>query len=443
MRFKIEFQFNTTAMCFVFALTALVFSLPANCQESEVIDSETNRTLSVRVYPLLQVRERIQSEMGLSKSDFDSWIEQRIVEKIGMQAAGDSEIGIEGPSGEFVMKLDSNGVGLAIEEEQLYVVAAQEQHQSLQQMLSTFREYGLRQVVIKCVLLRATGLQYADLPIDWTHVEAVSAIAKESSEMENDSTVMPALFTSPDESGKTRSSKMSGAESASWLNNVILKNSTAYRELASSHRLEKPAGVTEDSWTHATSVIERAAPVLYTLLNREQLADVLEAVDERESVETLMSPSLLVFSGQTATVSDASERPFVTGIKPVTTEIGEKKVVQFQPNIRVYPDGKSMKLRPVLRGNQIELGFELKISSIRSVDSIQLPRYDGSSDLTVQVPEVAQTVFSTNLVIPVGYTMAVCALEKSGEGQRVATIVLCTCETHDFDQQSQEQAAAK
>ncbi|MEM8736449.1 MAG: hypothetical protein AAGG44_19625, partial [Planctomycetota bacterium] len=404
------------------------------------------KTLSVRMYPLRQVRERIISERGFSSGEFDEWLEQRIAEKIGMQAVGESEIGLEGPEGEFVMKLDAGGVGFAIENEQLYVVAAKEEHLGLQQMLSTFREYGLRQVVIRSVLLRATGTQYAELPFDWTHVESVSSIAKASQDEGEDSSVVPALFSDPGDVSEVISSKVAdagGKEHSSWLNSVTLANSTAYRELEDSHRLEKPSGVTEETWTHATSVIERAAPVLYTLLDRDQLSKVLDAVEEQEEIETLMRPNLLVFSGQTATVSDASERPFVTGVKPVTATVGDKKVVQFQPNIRVYPDGKSMKLRPTLKGNEIELGFELKISSIRRVDSIKLPRYDGNSDLMVQVPEVAQTVFSTNMEIPVGYSMAVCALEKNSEGQQVATIVLCTCEIHDFDEQAQQSEQSK
>lgn len=312
------------------------------------------------------------------------------------------------------------------EGEQLVIFCAQEDHQAITLSLETLRNYGVRQIVLRTQVLRGQPSVVSRLPVGWQYVKSSSGDIQPVAQMGSEAAVRTAEFT-----------EAIGAQGNQW-SDVHVVPGTHVATRSSRERQDSRLPSTSDGKmvVEATSVVERAAPVLYAVLDPEQkealevsLLDLQE--EDNEGIERLFAPNVVVFNGQLASVSDTRERPFVTGINRmlVPMPLSDQKKVEFAPETSVYKEGTTLLMRPdLLTDHQLSLAFYLQIQNIRSVDQLELPRFDGRGPMRIQIPEVAKTTFRSQISIPLGHTLVVRALERDEAGKKHNVLVLCQCD---------------
>ncbi len=395
-------------------------SAPAESPQDSQHAAQELETLCTESIDVSGLKKRLQDEVGLDNAAARAWIENRVKAAFGhgpteLEAAAvvnaTSQIGVETAEGNsLVMPLNEFGRGALVSGNQLLVVASRQDLQRLRDMLTTLEQFGLRQVVIRTHILRDTAQAMKGLPITWSHVEAASRIARP-------------LHSSASQLG-SQDAPQSLTAAALYLQ----------RQSPVNEDLPPPAGVTSATWTEATSIVERATPVLYTLLDPTEYESVLKQAGQIPSIERIMSPTVVVFNGQVATISNSVERPFVTGIKPMLIGEAEQKQVEFAAKLTVYPEGTTMKVRPqVLDGSRIRLNCQLELCQVRAVETLEIPVIDGSKDFVVQMPEVASTRFRTCLEMPVDYALAVSAFETDAQGVKRSVVILCQCSMRNVE----------
>ena len=365
-----------------------------------VVSQEANVT---QAFDVSELNERLKHEAGLSQDQCREWIESRVRPLItfqGPQPAIISMIEIEGVK----LNSDSTRSGAVVVKDKLHVVAPKDEQKKVREFIDTFTRFGVRQIEIRTHVYRDTAAAMKTMPIQWSHVEAASSIAQSPTS----NSVRPASHQQP----LTLTAK------------YIESQKPRVKE-----DLPPPDGVTDKTWTEATSIVERSTPVLYSLLSPEEHAAVVAHARKQESLQCLMAPIVLVFNGQIATVSNAVERPFVTGIKVMKLGPENKQQVEFAPNVKVYQEGTTMKMRPeLMNGKSIRLNCQLDLCKIRSVETQAIPGIESRGDFNIQMPEVAVTKFRTCLDMPIGYTLAVSTFETDEAGVKHSTLVLCSCE---------------
>jgi beta-lactamase regulating signal transducer with metallopeptidase domain len=156
------------------------------------------------------------------------------------------------------------------------------------------------------------------------------------------------------------------------------------------------------------TVVERNLPVMFEVLDDDRAEALLERLHADRRAKELIAPKIIVFSGQSAFLSDSSQSPFVVGIK------------DGQPQIRVVRDGVTMCLRPLLQDDDmLELGCQLTLSSIRDVEVFEFEQA-GGKPARIQIPEVETTRWEASVQMPVGKTLLIGGLkkrDKDGEPQ--------------------------
>ncbi|TWU22013.1 Type IV pilus biogenesis and competence protein PilQ precursor [Novipirellula galeiformis] len=166
--------------------------------------------------------------------------------------------------------------------------------------------------------------------------------------------------------------------------------------------------------------------------------------DTRNNV--MQAPKVTLFDGQIATISDVSQRPFVTSITPV---VGDFAVAQ-QPVIVVLNEGTQLNVQGIVSddkrfvrltlvpffsqiGNVDTFTFEGRRSTSSSskttkdtngdgkIDSDDETDEDDSSDVvegtTVQLPTFAFTQVSTTVSVPDGGTILLGGIKRLAEGR--------------------------
>ena len=271
-------------------------------------------------------------------------------------------------------------------------------HEQIAAALEQLREFGVRQVVLTVRMISGPPEMLEMFPIQWS-----------------------AAGSSPPQPADKPASMVSAAFD--------------YRPLP--QPAEAQPG---QSWTQATSVVETNLPVLYALLDQSQTRTLVVGVQKnRKTMNFLFAPKVTVFNGQRATVMDATQRPFVVGVKAIATANPEAPA-SFEPQIRVVDEGTTLRMRPVLQGqDRVRLDYEFTLASVRKVETAKIPQGAGKQPLTVQVPEVASTRFSSSLTLPLDQNLAVGVLTKQG-AKPAAMIVLV--EANEIDLAAENQAAA-
>jgi hypothetical protein len=141
----------------------------------------------------------------------------------------------------------------------------------------------------------------------------------------------------------------------------------------------------------ACESVRRASPVMLGKLDNDGLQKIIKALSSQKVVA---APTVVCYSGQTATVSDVNLRPFVVGVKPI---VGDDAVAH-QPVIQTIEDGYMFRLNPAIKGDKIDLNASLAHSKVSDVETFTI---SGSEDagITVQIPEqtLKQVSLSTSL----------------------------------------------
>ncbi len=413
-------------------LLCLSLSISAVCQETEnlVLQQQPLPTLETETFSIANLNARLRDEAGIVEHAAEVWIEARVRRVIRQGSPNtsiteDSVVNVpadaNSPRGQMGgMALDGHGLGISVSGEQMMVVAPRQRLRQVQELLQTFEQFGIRQIVVQMQVLRDSVSAVKEMPINWSHVESASRIAQASAVLQED----------PRASAQVQSVGYQPQKTLSAAARHLQKTQALPTEL-----LPAPDGVTSANWTEATSVVERSTPLLYTLLDPDQYQTVMQHVRQSPTLERVMSPTVVVFNAQVATISNSIERPFVIGVKPVLVGDGDRQRVEFAPSVKVFPEGTTMKICPQLfDGKQVRLNYQLDICKVREVETLELPGIDGRGDFAVQMPEVASTQFRTCIDMPVGYTLAVSTFESDEHGQKKSVVIMCHCSLRDVEQ---------
>jgi hypothetical protein len=163
--------------------------------------------------------------------------------------------------------------------------------------------------------------------------------------------------------------------------------------------------------TRAQVLVEKNLPVMFEILDENHAKTLLERWQADRSGNVLQAPKVTLFNAQTAFVTDASQSPFVVGLK------------DGQPQIRVVSEGTFLHLRPLVDPEgKLMLDFALTFSKIREVEMVTVPG-GPNKGASLQVPEVATARVEGRVELPWNKYLLLGGLEpRSPEGKPEATL---------------------
>lgn len=187
----------------------------------------------------------------------------------------------------------------------------------------------------------------------------------------------------------------------------------------------------------ASAIVKKPRlPVLVAEVTAKQLASVLTKLQSNRHTNIMAAPKLTLFNGMSATISDATLRPFVVGMTQVAP--GEKQ----QPVISIMPDGMSIEFRPELVDQRITLNVEVGLSEIREVKELtyRTTAQPDNAGTTLQVPNVNAFSFQCGTQpIKQGNTLVVATRRLNSSKNEVLMLTLTTSK---IDQNSEMDSGA-
>ncbi len=200
----------------------------------------------------------------------------------------------------------------------------------------------------------------------------------------------------------------------------------------------------QDSFTSATPQFggfdaNTAANFGFAILSDIEVFFLLQAAQGDQRTNILQAPKVTLFNGQTAFVSDTTQRPFVTSVVPV---VGDFAAAQ-QPVIVVLNEGTSLSVSAVVSADRrfVRLTLVPFFSQIGEVDeftfngsvttdsgtTVQDPSNPDQNvtngqtrtvqGTTVQLPTFAFTTVTTTVSVPDGGTVLLGGIKRLREGR--------------------------
>ena len=188
-----------------------------------------------------------------------------------------------------------------------------------------------------------------------------------------------------------------------------------------------------------------AATFGFAILSDIEVFFLLQAGKGNTRTNITQAPTVTMFNGQSASVSDFAQRPFVTSVIPVVGDFA----VAHQPIITLLPDGTNLnvqavvsadrqfvKLRLVPYFTQVTEVTEFTFNGSQQIEATTnsvlddlLDIVDGSNDvgneelltsttgITIQLPVLAVTNVSTVVSVPDGGTVLMGGIKRLQEGR--------------------------
>ncbi len=146
-------------------------------------------------------------------------------------------------------------------------------------------------------------------------------------------------------------------------------------------------------------------PTFLGRLDDQNAAKLLKTIKKDANSDITLAPRMKIIPGQTATVNDAAERPFVVGVDRVEGDF----TIGHQPIVQSVEDGIILKLRATGEENEIRLDSDLAVCEISSVGTFTFPnqKTKQESDVTVQVPEQKLKQVHLSTLIKQGETLLI------------------------------------
>ncbi|HUT88588.1 MAG TPA: M56 family metallopeptidase [Thermoguttaceae bacterium] len=168
----------------------------------------------------------------------------------------------------------------------------------------------------------------------------------------------------------------------------------------------------------AKTVVEKSLPVMCEVLDEKRAGSILERMEADRRANVLAVPKVTVFNGQSAFISNLSERPFVVGIE----ECG-------RPRIHAVTEGLQVRVRPQLQDDrELRLDCGLTLSKILSVEVFDFTNSKGQAQ-AIQLPEVKTTQWDAGVEIALGKTLMIGGLEtKDDRGRPQSMLVMLRAE---------------
>lgn len=186
----------------------------------------------------------------------------------------------------------------------------------------------------------------------------------------------------------------------------------------------------------------------FAILSDIEVFFLLQAAKGDQRSNVTQAPTVTMFNGQSASVFDGEQRPFVTSITPI---VGDFAAAQ-QPVITILPEGTQLNVRATVSGDRrfVKMTLVPFFSQITAVDTFQFAgerrvRRGGGTDLqdildaitgggnddplgndeleivesgtTVQLPTFANTTVTTTVSVPDGGTVLLGGIKSMSEGR--------------------------
>lgn len=211
----------------------------------------------------------------------------------------------------------------------------------------------------------------------------------------------------------------------------------------------------QDSFTAAQAVTgfagfdpATAASFGFAILSDIEVYLLIQAAKGSDRTNILQSPTVTMFNGQSASVTDGFQRPFVTSVTPVVGDFA----VAHQPVITILPDGTNLNVSAVVSNDRRSVRMTLvpqftQIGDVQTFtfsgsqttevstnslldDLLDIATPDASDDearvttqgVTVQLPIIATTSVSTVVSVPDGGTILLGGIKRMTEQRSEAGV---------------------
>jgi beta-lactamase regulating signal transducer with metallopeptidase domain len=145
-------------------------------------------------------------------------------------------------------------------------------------------------------------------------------------------------------------------------------------------------------------------PAIAARIDEAKLAQLIRTVSADRQGNILLAPKVTMYDGQTASIADQVQRPFITGVDP-------KADGRMQPVVSIVNEGLSFVLTPKAgEDDSVTLAFKITTSSIGKVSFANLPiRTTNNVEplFTVQVPAREQYEVSSSVKLAAGESIVV------------------------------------
>ena len=216
---------------------------------------------------------------------------------------------------------------------------------------------------------------------------------------------------------------------------------------------------------HAVSHIDRGTPVLFSVASEIDLQRIIKMSPRDKRMSLTHCARVTVFNGQDAEVASVVQRPFVTAVKEVLSADGKDKA--HQPIISLFGVGMRMRIRPILKGDTIEIDCHAQLNEISDVKVMHLSQSrdksepviheldktegaaavidntkgsgekivpptvmlaeGGTTGVSIQSPTVIATNVEVKRSIPLGDTLLLEMLSDESDPKTDTLIVMLTC----------------
>ena len=204
----------------------------------------------------------------------------------------------------------------------------------------------------------------------------------------------------------------------------------------------------QDSFTSASPVegfagfaAANAASFGFAILSDIEVFLLIEAAKGNDRSNILSSPTVTMFNGQSASVTDGFQQPFVTSVTPVVGDFA----VAHQPVITILPDGTNLNVSAVVSNDRRSVRMTL-VPQFTQIGDVQTFTFSGSQSsevstntlldnlldianpdasdeevtvatqgVTVQLPIIATTSVSTVVSVPDGGTILLGGIKRMTE----------------------------
>ena len=160
---------------------------------------------------------------------------------------------------------------------------------------------------------------------------------------------------------------------------------------------------------------------VYKIVDEDDATELLKDLQKDKRTRILATPKVMLFSGQSATVADSVQRPFVVGMKQIG---GDKQ--GFEPQIRVVESGTVLRVRPLLRdGDKLWLDYEMQVTRLEEVSERTVHVAGRDEPVTLQVPTVFAAQIESAIAFDLGKTVIIGGLPAAaGKGKKNQLLVI-------------------
>jgi len=166
--------------------------------------------------------------------------------------------------------------------------------------------------------------------------------------------------------------------------------------------------------SRARTSVEEIVPMRQVILDDDHHRKLLKLLEKDPGTSQLQAPKVTLFSGQTASICDVSQSPFVVGLQPVP---GKEGVVE--PQIRIVTEGMQFNTRATIIDDVVQLDYRLLLADIKEVRTQELATLGN-----VQVPVLSRTTVESNFALPLDRTLALGGFELIDMYQQPSAFLL-------------------